>query len=99
MNVYKVAKILVKPTLADKRVCPTPHRSAYNGCIGKLDALYTYAIVALLTAPDTTGVKTPINSRRIGKNFPNLCFRNVRNAIRAAICKKCISKHFTYLLV
>lgn len=45
-------------------------------------------MVALLTAPDTTGVKTPMNSIKIGKNFPNLCFLKVRNAIKAAICKK-----------
>lgn len=35
-----------------------------------------------------TGVTRPIIKISIGKNFPNLCFLNVKNAINAAICKK-----------
>lgn len=84
---YNVAKIRVKPIQAARAVCPSPHSNAYNGDIGKLEARYTNAIVALLTTPDVNGGTTPMIMINIGKNLPNLCLRNVANAIKAAICK------------
>uniref|UniRef100_A0A1Y1M3G1 Uncharacterized protein n=1 Tax=Photinus pyralis TaxID=7054 RepID=A0A1Y1M3G1_PHOPY len=79
----------VKPIHADTTVCPTPQKRAYKGSIGYVADLYTKAITALLTIPEVIGGKTPINKINIGKNFPNLCFLKVKNAINAAIvCTK-----------
>lgn len=87
--VYKVAKIRVNPIHADTTVCPTPQKRAYKGSIGYVADLYTKAITALLTIPEVIGGKTPISKINMGKNFPNLCFLRVKNAISAAIvCTK-----------
>lgn len=49
-----------------------------------LDARWTKAIQALLTAPLVTGNTTPITRIRMEKKRPNLCFLRVTNAIAAA---------------
>lgn len=51
----------------------------------RLDARCTKAIAAELTTPEVAGDTTPIIRMRIEKNRPNLCFRSVTNATRAAI--------------
>ncbi|KAJ3641246.1 hypothetical protein Zmor_027760 [Zophobas morio] len=83
-TLHKVAKIRVNPIDAITMVCPHPQNSAYRGFMGKLEARYTNAIAALLTIPVTAGATIPINSIANGKNFPNLCFLRVRNAIKPA---------------
>lgn len=75
----------MNPTQQYSTVCPTPQKQAYNGCMGRLENLYTEAIAALLTIPDINGVTTPMTTISIGKNLPNLCFLSVRKAIDAAI--------------
>lgn len=49
-----------------------------------LDARWTKAMQALLTAPLVTGNTTPITRIRIEKKRPNLCFLRVTNATTAA---------------
>lgn len=89
IDIYNVAKMRVNPTHADTTVCPTPQNRAQRGCIGYVAALYTKATTALLTIPDVIGGKMPISKINTGKNFPNLCFLNVKKAINAAIvCTK-----------
>lgn len=52
--------------------------------ICRLDTRCTNAIIPLLITPLVAGDTTPITNINIEKNRPNLCFRNVTNAIRAA---------------
>lgn len=82
--IYRVASTLVKPRHADRIVWPTPYTMAKIGDIGRFEALCTKAMVALLTVPPVTGETTPITRIKIEKNRPNLCLRNVMNAITAA---------------
>lgn len=79
-----MAKIRVNPMHADRIVWPTPQTIANIGDISKLDARCTNAMAAELTTPLVAGDTTPMTKIRMEKNRPNLCFRNVTNAIRAA---------------
>lgn len=81
---YKVAKIRVNPKQAETIVCPTPQTMAYIGDMGRLDARCTKAITALLIIPLRAGERKPMTRINIEKNLPNLCFRSVTNATRAA---------------
>lgn len=84
MFYYNVARTRVKPIPAPKIVCPMPHIIACMGGMVKLAARYMKAIAALLATPDVTGLNTPITIRRMGKNFPYLCFRSVPKDTSAA---------------
>lgn len=72
-----MANIRVNPTAAESSVCPVPQNMAYRGAIGIIDALYTKAIMALLTIPELIGVRIPIHNMNIGQNLSitkqNLC--------------------------
>lgn len=57
--------------------------------MGKLEARCTKAITALLMMPLSAGERNPITKIAIEKKRPNLCFRSVTNATRAAqVCIK-----------
>lgn len=84
LQIYKVANIRVNPMQADRIVWPTPQTIANIGDISKLDARCTNAIAAELIMPLVAGDTTPMTKMRMEKNRPNLCFRNVTKAIKAA---------------
>lgn len=82
-------------------VCPVPHNMACRHVMGRLDARYTNATAADVTAPQVAGVITPMINTNTGKNlkpsqsnkhnlnplthFPILCLRRVATPISAAI--------------
>lgn len=50
-------------------VCPVPHNMAWRHVMGKLDARYTNATAADVTAPQVAGVITPMINTNTGKNL------------------------------
>lgn len=50
-------------------VCPVPHSIACMQVMLRLEARYTKATAAEVTAPQVAGVTTPITNTKIGKNL------------------------------